>query len=137
MTEVFILKKRKDFVKVASQGQKMVSSALILQAAFHIPAANALPGGAGLGYTVTKKVGKAHVRNRSKRRLRAAAREIFPTHALSGVCYVLIGRHNTATRDFAKLKEEMIIALKRINKLLTKEKTSHEKAPDSAADSVD
>ena len=56
---------------------------------------------------------------------------------LPNVCYVLIGRHNTATRDFAKLKEEMIIALKRINKLLTKEKTAHEKAPDSAADSAD
>lgn len=137
MTKVFILKKRKDFVKVASQGQKMVSSALILQAAFHIPAANVLPGGAGLGYTVTKKVGKAHIRNRSKRRLRAAAREIFPKHALSGVCYVLIGRHNTATRDFAKLKEEMIIALKRINKLLTKEKKAYEKTPDFAADSAD
>lgn len=137
MTKVFILKKRKDFVKVASQGQKMVSSALILQAAFHIPAANALPNGAGLGYTVTKKIGKAHIRNRSKRRLRAAAREIFSRHALPGVCYVLIGRHNTATRDFAKLKEEMIIALKRINKLLTKEKTAHEKASDSATDSAD
>lgn len=136
MTKVFILKKRKDFVKVASHGQKMVSSALILQAAFHIPAVNALTGGAGLGYTVTKKVGKAHIRNRSKRRLRAAAREIFPKYALPNVCYVLIGRHNTATRDFAKLKEEMIIALKRINKLLTKEKTAHEKAPDSAADSA-
>ena len=137
MTEVFILNKRKDFVKVASQGQKMVSSSLILQAAFHIPAVKPIPGGAGLGYTVTKKIGKAHVRNRTKRRLRAAAREIFPRHSLPGVSYVLIGRHNTASCNFAKLKEEMIIALKRINKILKKEKSANEKTPDPAADSAD
>lgn len=137
MTKVFIIKKRKDFVKVASQGQKMVSSALILQAAFHIPAPASGNNGCFLGYTATKKIGKAHIRNKTKRRLRAAAREIFPKHALSDVSYVLIGRKNTAVQNFVKLKEEMVIALKRINKQLKKEKMVNEKLSDTAADTAD
>lgn len=137
MTEVFILKKRKDFVKVASQGQKMVSSSLILQAAFHIPAVKPISGGAGLGYTVTKKIGKAHVRNRTKRRLRAAARNIFSAQALAGVQYVIIGRYNTASCPFDKLTADLLLAVKRINKILQKGSAVHEQAPAPVGDSAD
>ena len=137
MTEILILKKRKDFVKVAKQGVKMVAPSLILQAAFSLPESQAKEGAAYLGYTVTKKIGKAHVRNRCKRRLRAAVHEVFAPIALSGVTYVLIGRHNTADVDFIQLKEDMLTALKRINKLLTKGKTSHEKESSPAVDSAD
>lgn len=123
MAEILILKKRKDFVRVA-QGFKMVSSSLILQAAQSLSIAPTPPK---LGYTATKKIGKAHVRNRTKRRLRAAAREIFSNMALDNVEYVLIGRYNTASVDFKLLKTDMQVALKRINKLINKDK-SDEKA---------
>lgn len=102
----------------------MVSSGLILQAAQSLSMAK---DSAQLGFTVTKKIGKAHLRNRTKRRLRAAAREIFPNHALPGTDYVLIGRFNTATCDFVELKQNMAIALKRINKLLSPKATPDEK----------
>ena len=36
------------------------------------------------GYTVTKKIGGAVVRNRMKRRLRALAREFFPAQGFPG-----------------------------------------------------
>ena len=119
MVEVFILKKRKDFVRVASKGLKVVTSGLILQAAQSL---SALDNTCQLGYTATKKIGKAHIRNRTKRRLRAAAREIFPALAKANTDYVLIGRYNTATCEFAKLKESMQKALQEINTLLEQKK---------------
>lgn len=131
MVEVLILKKRKDFVRVASKGLKMVTSGLILQAAQNLSGEH---NSCRLGYTATKKLGKAHLRNRTKRRLRAAAREIFPTLALPDTDYVLIGRYNTADCDFADLCRNMTLALKRINKNLT-QKTSDEKTAPSNADS--
>jgi ribonuclease P protein component len=44
-----------------------------------------------VGFTVTKKIGNAVVRNRMKRRFRALAREI-PPKGISGADHVLIGR---------------------------------------------
>ncbi len=132
MVEVLILKKRKDFVRVASKGLKMVSSGLILQAAQSLSAAE---DNCRLGFTATKKIGKAHLRNRTKRRLRAAAREIFPKHARPHTDYVLIGRYNTASCDFSDLCQNMAIALKRINKLFAKENHDEKTAP-ANSDSV-
>lgn len=126
MVEVLILKKRKDFVRVASKGLKMVSSGLILQAAQSLSMDKSC---CHLGFTVTKKVGKAHIRNRTKRRLRAAAREIFANHARVDTDYVLIGRYNTASCNFAELRQNMAIALKRINKLIAKDEKDEKTAP--------
>lgn len=116
MTEIQILKKRKDFVRVARQGFKMVGTTLILQAAQSLSAETDNKNCCHLGYTATKKIGKAHIRNRTKRRLRAAAREIFPKLALPGKNYVLIGRFNTGSCKYDILKKDMETTLKRINK---------------------
>ena len=89
MSEVLILKKRKDFVRVAAKGVKVATSTLILQAAQSLSAPE---GSCRTGYTTTKKIGKAHVRNRTRRRMRAAVRELFPARARPGVDYVLIGQ---------------------------------------------
>ena len=121
MVEVFILKKRKDFVRVASKGLKVVTSGLILQAALSLSVQDDC---CHIGYTATKKLGKAHIRNRTKRRLRAAVREVFPQTALSGIDYVLIGRYNTATCDFQKLKDNMQKALEQINALINEKKAA-------------
>src|SRR5574338_907795 len=45
-----------------------------------------------VGFTVTKKIGGAVVRNRMKRRFRALAREIMPTDGIPGADHVMIGR---------------------------------------------
>ena len=87
MSEVLILKKRKDFVRVAAKGVKVATSTLILQAAQSLSAPE---GSCRTGYTTTKKIGKAHVRNRTRRRMRAAVRELFPARARPGVDYVLM-----------------------------------------------
>ena len=64
-----------------------------------------------IGFTVTKKIGNAVVRNRMKRRLRALARELLPMQGIAGSDHVLIGRSGGIERDFATLRDELSRAL--------------------------
>ena len=64
-----------------------------------------------VGFTVTKKIGNAVVRNRMKRRFRSLARELLPTLGISGADHVLIGRAGGVERDFATLRDELTKAL--------------------------
>jgi len=66
-----------------------------------------------VGFTVTKKVGGAVIRNRLKRRLRALAREQLPTLGVPGADHVLIGRSGGMERDFSLLRDELVRALKK------------------------
>jgi ribonuclease P protein component len=69
-----------------------------------------------VGFTVTKKIGGAVVRNRMKRRLRALARELLPAGGMPGADHVLIGRSGGIERDFAQLRQELASALERLRK---------------------
>ena len=68
-----------------------------------------------VGYTVTKKIGNAVVRNRLKRRLRAAVREVMPSAAPAGHDIVLIGRSGGLGQEFAKLTRDLARAIPRAN----------------------
>ena len=67
-----------------------------------------------VGFTVTKKIGNAVVRNRMKRRFRALARETVPEHGIAGADHVLIGRAGGIERDYASLANELKRALKKL-----------------------
>ena len=67
-----------------------------------------------IGYTVTKKIGNAVVRNRMKRRLRALARDLLPDGGVRGADHVLIGRNGGIERDFALLRAELGKALRKV-----------------------
>ena len=69
-----------------------------------------------IGYTVTKKIGGAVVRNRMKRRFRALARAILPDHGVSGADHVLIGRSGGIERDYVTLGEELRRALAKVQR---------------------
>lgn len=69
-----------------------------------------------VGFTVTKKIGGAVVRNRMKRRLRVLARELLPELGMAGADHVLIGRAGGVERDFAALRAELAKALRKLRK---------------------
>lgn len=111
MTKILTFKKRKDFLRVAKESF-VATHHMVLQAApslsdesfFHI------------GFTATKKIGNAVVRNRSKRRLRAIARELLPLYGNPAVDYIFIARNDTAECPFKELRRDTLYAIKRINK---------------------
>ena len=65
----------------------------------------------GEGFTATKKIGNAVVRNRAKRRLRSAARELLPRHGVPHADYVFIARMDTAEIGWQRLLDDMESAL--------------------------
>lgn len=67
-----------------------------------------------LGFTATRKVGGAVVRNRAKRRLREAARALAPHLGVAGSDYVFIARMGTADRDWDRLLDDVKSALTRL-----------------------
>ena len=67
-----------------------------------------------VGFTVTKKIGNAVVRNRMKRRFRALAREMLPVSGVRGADHVLIGRAGGVERDFGQLRAELAKALTKV-----------------------
>jgi ribonuclease P protein component len=102
------LKKRRDFLRAAQRGRRAVRPGLVLQA---------VPGPEGtlrVGFTVTRKVGNAVMRNRARRRLKEAARLTLPAAATPGWDLVLIGREGTLTRPFERLKDDLRGALRQL-----------------------
>ncbi|MEM5518580.1 ribonuclease P protein component [Henriciella sp. AS95] len=65
----------------------------------------------GAGFTATKKIGNAVIRNRSKRRLKEASRLLLPQHGVHGVDYVFIARLDTADIGWQRLLDDMESAL--------------------------
>lgn len=65
----------------------------------------------GLGFTATKKVGGSVVRNRARRRLREAARQLLPGLGVAGVDYVIVARQETGTAAWPRLLDDLEKAL--------------------------
>ena len=109
------LKIRADFLRVAADRRKAVTPGLILQAAPRAPGSD---GGAvvRVGFTASRKVGNAVVRNRAKRRLRAAAAQILVEQGNPGTDYVLIARGATAERPYTALVADLASALRRVER---------------------
>lgn len=100
------LTRRREFLRVAGRGHKIARPGLLLQA---------LPGTGGplrLGFTATRRIGGAVVRNRAKRRLREAARLTLGAAPPEGWDLVLVAREATATRPFAALLADLAAALR-------------------------
>jgi ribonuclease P protein component len=60
-----------------------------------------------VGYTVTRKVGNAVVRNRLRRRLKEAVRVHAADDMAAGHDYVIVGREDALAAPFGQLKAEL------------------------------
>jgi ribonuclease P protein component len=104
------LKTRAEFL-AAAQAPACARGAVLVQ---RLPKPERLePGRAGIaaGFTATKKIGGAVVRNRCKRRLREAARQLLPLHGEPGHDYVFIARSGLPDRPWARLLDDVRSAL--------------------------
>ena len=105
-----VIEKRPDFLR-AARGQRHHSKTVIVQKVDRKDGA-----GIRVGFTCSKKVGNAVLRNRAKRRLRAAAQMILAKHAQLGCDYVLIGkRDTTANLPFDRLQSDLKYCLSQLS----------------------
>jgi len=103
------LKRRADFL-AAARGLACARGAVLVQARDRRDETPAIR----VGVTATRRIGGAVIRNRAKRRLREAAREMLPSHARPGCDYVLIARGGTAERPWPRLLDDVKTALIRL-----------------------
>jgi ribonuclease P protein component len=104
------LKRRADFLRIAASGLRRSTPAFVVQAATAADPAQ----GVRVGFTCSRKVGNAVARNRAKRRLRALVDEVLAGVSTASLDYVLIGRTDALTRDFAAMTADLRQALARL-----------------------
>jgi ribonuclease P protein component len=103
---VTTLTRRKDFIAANTARRHATPSFVLLVR----DRGDADPS-ARLGFTVTKKIGNAVVRNRMKRRLRALARAAM---LRPGADHVLIGRAGGIEADYGTMRADLAKALARV-----------------------
>lgn len=114
MTALVGLKKRREFLH-AAKGRRSHAPSMVVQAARRPADGADGPDLTGIGFTASRKVGSAVVRNRAKRRLRALVRELLPgDFAVAGMDLVVVLRKEAATAPFGQLRQELTTALRRL-----------------------
>ena len=109
---VCVLKTRAEFLKAAGARRQGTGSFLLQARDRH----DGTPG-VQVGFTASKKIGNAVLRNRAKRRLRAVAREVLPRLARPGWDYVLVARPEaTVSRPYAELQADLAAALASVHR---------------------
>jgi ribonuclease P protein component len=103
--EIERLKRRAEFL-AAAKGVSAARGAIVVQALVR-EQSQAIRA----GFTATRKIGGAVVRNRAKRRMREAARALLPSFGRPGTDYVFIARGGTAARPWARLLDDVKSAL--------------------------
>ena len=107
------LKKRAEFLFVGERGQGAYKArpGIIIQTRRH----ETRKIGIHVGFTATKRIGNAVIRNKAKRRLRECARQYLPELGQPGFDYVFIARAETPHMDWQELQthvEKALLALK-------------------------
>ena len=117
------LKKRADFLNVSKDGLKSSRPNLVLLAKRQEKRGVIPEYSCRVGFTASKKVGNAVQRNRCRRRLRAAVRELMPRFGIDNYDYVIIGKASTVTASYSwvtkDLREALISIAKERKRILT------------------
>jgi ribonuclease P protein component len=106
------LKRRAEFLRIR-KGARWAAAAFVMEAKRR--ADGALAARARFGFTVSKGVGGAVERNRIRRRLKAAVRDLAQKHAQHDFDYVLIARRPALDCDFAALVADLVKAFERVH----------------------
>jgi ribonuclease P protein component len=107
MSRLHRLRSTRDFHRLRAEGRRGRSDGIVAQVAKH-------DGPARLGLTVGRRTGSAVVRNRLRRRLRAA----FLAHGpREGVDVVLVARKDAMAHGYQELEKHVIAALERADAL--------------------
>jgi ribonuclease P protein component len=103
------LKKRRDFL-AAAKGRKAGRPSFVLEMRRRDD-----DGALRVGFTVSKRTAKKAVeRNRIRRRLKEAVRQVAPAVAEPGCDYVLVGRVKALTARFSTITADLAGALAEI-----------------------
>jgi ribonuclease P protein component len=115
LSRVVTLKRRAEFLRIR-KGARWATPAFVLEAKERSDGGR--EGAAPhprFGFTITRQVGKAVDRNRIRRRLKAAVRNVQRDHARADFDYVLIARRSALEQAFGALVAELATALDRVN----------------------
>ncbi len=113
------LKRRADFLRVGKGLRWHTPVATVQMAVRGAERQSAMPTSAAgepeaarIGFTLTRKVGGAVVRNRARRRLKEAIRLAADLQIVPGRDYVLVGRIDAIRRPFDALQRDLVEAFK-------------------------
>ena len=108
------IKKRADFLRLRG-GARWANACFVLETKPRAGSIEVAAPGPRFGFTVTKALGGAEIRNRIRRRLKAAVTATAPNLARAEHDYVVIARPAAATRPFDELKKDLEQAFQRVH----------------------
>ena len=97
------IKKRSTFVYIRDKGKYIKSKSFNLQILQNLELENVI----GVGYTATKRLGNAVIRNKSKRIMRELSKKVISKYGKINFYYVIIAKSNLLKKPFKDLEIEL------------------------------
>jgi len=104
------LKKRKEFNYIYRKGESFGNKYVALFCS------NTPKRVKKVGFSVSKKIGNAYVRNKLKRQMRAIIRELIPIMQ-ENIAYIFVAKVGIETLSFMELKDCLLNALSKSGKM--------------------
>ena len=101
--DIYTIKKRSIFVFVKDNGKFIRSNSFNIQILKDDKLNNAI----SIGYTATKKLGNAVIRNKAKRIMRELARKVIAKYGKINFYYVLIAKSSLLKKPFIEIELEL------------------------------